>query len=479
VSSTVPSSSSSSSSPSAPSSPESGLSDQEGSTDGLHEALDLDESLRMGDPTDGSGSPQDGFGIAMGACVSDSFLSASLAQRMIEHSDQHRQQLVQQLDELSVLYSPGKILHLLGAPPEATQWVPALQIVLIALRDLLGAGMTGTLHKPLAPAANTSDPLPPVTWSFCKNTASAPAGWIESAKEATVAQVCQAGKGNPPPPATLALFDNHTTGIRALVPIDATTWVLLAWHTVPQGEMPALLALMQAVGRVLKAAMRLETLRALTLPADPPLTGPQLLALRVEWTEALCRLHIEQEAVLEALSGWADARLSFKTGFSGMVAKVAIALAEQLKLNDKTVDLIGRAAGLNSLGLASVPVAWLTQTQPLPGEIVDQLRAHLLQQTERLEHVPLLGEVMPYVRHAHERWNGSGLPDGLAGMDIPVGCRIIAVANAYVGLRQARPYRKPGAGQAGFSHGTAVALLQQEGGTLWDPLVLEQLAALG
>ena len=76
---------------------------------------------------------------------------------------------------------------------------------------------------------------------------------------------------------------------------------------------------------------------------------------------------------------------------------------------------------------------------------------------------------VPTVRHHHEAWDGSGYPDGLKGESIPLGARILAVADAYDALTSDRPYR------AGFDRTRALAVLRNGAGTSWDPAVVAAL----
>ena len=84
-----------------------------------------------------------------------------------------------------------------------------------------------------------------------------------------------------------------------------------------------------------------------------------------------------------------------------------------------------------------------------------------------------LQDVRPIIRHHHERWNGSGYPDGLAGDAIPLTARVLQVVDAYDALRTRRPYKQP------LTHAQAAQTLHEEAARgLWDPRLLREALAL-
>jgi ribonuclease P protein subunit RPR2 len=121
---------------------------------------------------------------------------------------------------------------------------------------------------------------------------------------------------------------------------------------------------------------------------------------------------------------------------------------------------------LHDVGKVAVPDAILFKTTTLTDEEYALIEQHPLIGWEILREVGFLGEAKLVVRHHHERWDGTGYPDRLAGEDIPVAARVFAVADTLDALTTDRPYR-PGAGWA-----EARRTIRRAGGTQFDPAVV-------
>ena len=130
-------------------------------------------------------------------------------------------------------------------------------------------------------------------------------------------------------------------------------------------------------------------------------------------------------------------------------------------------------ARLHDIGKASIPAGVLTKPGPLSPKEWELMRQHTIVGSTILESVVELQGVARLVRHSHERWDGQGYPDGLAGDEIPLGSRIIFCADAFHAIRSDRPYR------AGRSAVEALAEVKRCAGTQFDPEVaaaLEQVS---
>lgn len=150
-------------------------------------------------------------------------------------------------------------------------------------------------------------------------------------------------------------------------------------------------------------------------------------------------------------------------GHSDRVAQYAIALAERLGFANR--DSLEVGGKLHDIGKIGVQGGLLRKNGPLELTEREHVQTHPVVGVEILE--PLLDDttVLDIVRYHHERWDGRGYPDGLAGEEIPVAARIMAVADTFDAMTTARPYR------AARTPAEAVAEIQSEAGTQFDPRV--------
>lgn len=196
---------------------------------------------------------------------------------------------------------------------------------------------------------------------------------------------------------------------------------------------------------------------------------------RAQITDNIANLGQLQQQFVEDLGAAIDARHAFTRGHSKRVANMAKALGEHFDLNDKTLDLVYYAGLLGNLGKLSVPDDVLSKEGHLTQNEWDKFHNHPNVGVALLSQLHILSEILPYVHHQQERWDGSGSPDGLNGRNIPFGSRLLAVSAAYDALVHERPYRD---GQKQFSHSEALDIIHHEAGSKWDPQVVAALATL-
>ncbi|HEX2160682.1 MAG TPA: diguanylate cyclase [Thermoleophilaceae bacterium] len=153
------------------------------------------------------------------------------------------------------------------------------------------------------------------------------------------------------------------------------------------------------------------------------------------------------------------------------VAELALAVARELGMAGEELDELARAAELHDIGKIAVPDEILRKPGPLDRDEWAFVRSHPVIGERILGAAPALRPVARIVRSSHERWDGSGYPDGLAGEQIPLGARIVAVCDAYEAMVSDRPYRPA------LTPEQAVAELREHAGSQFDPTVVRVFTA--
>jgi len=146
--------------------------------------------------------------------------------------------------------------------------------------------------------------------------------------------------------------------------------------------------------------------------------------------------------VMTSLATAIDAKNHRTQHHSQQVTKYTLIISEKLHLPQKEKEKIGRAASLHDIGKIGIPDPILTKPGSLTNEEWAQIEQHPARGAEILSPLEFLSEVVPLIRHHHERYQGSGYPDGLKGEKISLGARIISVADAFEAMVSERPYRR-------------------------------------
>jgi diguanylate cyclase (GGDEF)-like protein/putative nucleotidyltransferase with HDIG domain len=176
-----------------------------------------------------------------------------------------------------------------------------------------------------------------------------------------------------------------------------------------------------------------------------------------------------QADVIDALAAALGERDRYTGEHSASVVDMAKRVAAELGLDEVEVERVGHAALLHDIGKVGVPDRILHKTGPLAGEEWERMREHPLIGERILRAIPGMGGVARIVRHEHERFDGSGYPDGLVADAIPIGSRIILACDAYHAMTSDRAYR------GAMEHEEAVAELVSCAGTQFDPTVVTAL----
>jgi diguanylate cyclase (GGDEF)-like protein/putative nucleotidyltransferase with HDIG domain len=146
-------------------------------------------------------------------------------------------------------------------------------------------------------------------------------------------------------------------------------------------------------------------------------------------------------AAMESLSATVDARDSYTAGHSRRVQQLALAIGRELGLSQAELDLLGHAALFHDIGKLAIPDAVLLKPASLTSDEWTLMRQHAAEGARIIDRLGFLDDAVPAIRHHHERFDGTGYPDRLEGEEIPLGARIIHVADALDSMLTTRIYR--------------------------------------
>ena len=146
-------------------------------------------------------------------------------------------------------------------------------------------------------------------------------------------------------------------------------------------------------------------------------------------------------AAMESLSATVDARDAYTAGHSRRVQQLALAVGRELGLSQAELDLLGHAALFHDIGKLAIPDAILLKPASLTEEEWKLMQSHADEGARIIDRLGFLNDAVPAIRHHHERFDGTGYPDRLKGEEIPLGARIIHVADALDSMLTTRIYR--------------------------------------
>jgi putative two-component system response regulator len=185
----------------------------------------------------------------------------------------------------------------------------------------------------------------------------------------------------------------------------------------------------------------------------------------------LAKAQLEQVTVatLATLVVVLEARSSYWAGHSERVAAFAATIASHMGLPDTEIEQVRTAGRLHDIGVIGVRDAVLGKQGHLTDEEFAHIKDHTVLGARILAPLNHLGIIRDFVRSHHERWDGTGYPDGRAGTDIPLGARIIHAAETYDALTTQRPYHPS------VTPPEAAAQMRELAGTVFDPAVVTGL----
>ncbi len=231
------------------------------------------------------------------------------------------------------------------------------------------------------------------------------------------------------------------------------------------------LDLVHSIARLFATSMSLQKIleESQDLLADKDAEASELQHMRAELTALIGDLGDEQQTFVTQLARAVDIKGQYKVAHSQNTADLSRALCKQIGLNEKTSDLIYYAGLLQNIGKITLPAELFNRNGKLSKEEWEKLQNSPNVGVNLLMNINFLSEVVPYIHYHKERWDGQGEPEGLKGMSIPFGSRIIAVADAFSALTSDRPFRDA------MDKDKALSIIKSEVGIKWDADVVEAL----
>lgn len=173
------------------------------------------------------------------------------------------------------------------------------------------------------------------------------------------------------------------------------------------------------------------------------------------------------EGTVKALIHTIDAKDHYTFRHSNRVASLSASLARALGLPKKTIKAIEHAASIHDIGKIGVHEYILNKNGKLTPDEYEEMKKHPAIGARIVQSIPFLEEAIPVILHHHERYDGTGYPQNLAGQDIPLAARIVMVSDAIDAMMRDRPYRMA------LAMDNVMRELQENAGTQFDPAITE------
>jgi putative nucleotidyltransferase with HDIG domain len=210
---------------------------------------------------------------------------------------------------------------------------------------------------------------------------------------------------------------------------------------------------------------------------EPPILSQEDLAQARQLTDqvavALSNARLIEDlnqlnwGTLTALARAIDAKSPWTAGHSEQVTQLALKMGRALGLSTKEMEILQRGGLLHDIGKLGIPPEILDKPEKLTPQEERIMREHVRFGARILEPIAAYAEVIPIVLQHHERFDGMGYPDGLAGEAISLGARIFAVADCFDALTADRPYRRS------LGRKRAIEMIKQESGHQFDPKIVK------
>ncbi len=188
------------------------------------------------------------------------------------------------------------------------------------------------------------------------------------------------------------------------------------------------------------------------------------------------KLRRETRHTIEMMVHMMHERDPYTAEHSEEVADLAEKIAREMELPEDHIETIRVAALVHDIGKIGIPEKILNKQGPLDESEWKLVKQHTIIGADLLKNLEMYSEAAQIVKYEHERWDGTGYPDGLKGEKIPIGARIIHVADVYHALTSDRVYRESQGRPSHYEPAEAVRMIQGLSGRQFDPQVVEALA---
>lgn len=190
-------------------------------------------------------------------------------------------------------------------------------------------------------------------------------------------------------------------------------------------------------------------------------------ALAIENVKLYESIKKDQISIIRALASTVDAKDHYTLGHSQKVSEFAVLISEELGLSEREIEIIKYAGLLHDIGKIAIPDDIIKKPSRFNEQDFETAKKHPSIGAKIIKEIESLAPIVPIVLYHHERFDGKGYPDGLKGEDIPLGARIVHVADAYDTMVSARAYRDM------LPPELAISELRKNAGTQFDPKIVD------
>lgn len=425
------------------------------------------------------------FALNLGDFVSEHLISDELVQKISRHSVDKSVSLKNQLKELISIYSIDNTLKILGFSSKEDYVIynsiaktikQMLEIdachIFLSKDNAMGLNTTQNDLLLVGSSLNFKDDIYEAEIGYKYNDESSVSAAFNSNKSVEIKD-CQKDDDFK----QILLLGEDKTRYYLAVPMFNNmerVGVIVVENYSEKTLSSEFIELLTITARLFATSMSLEKLTEETdkLINQDDVTISQLQNNRAELTALIGDLSTEQQWFVENLAKAVDAKSNFKNNFSQDVADLSKEISTKLGLNEKTKDLIYYAALLRNIGKITLPEELFNKKEKLSKEDWEKLQNHPNVGVSILMSINFLSEVVPYINYHKERWDGKGEPEGLKGQSIPLGSRIVALADAYCAMTSDRIYRNA------MDKSKALEIIKSESGIKWDPELVDVLIKL-